>query len=97
MFSSFLDFLKDPDNRALLGWIGTGIAAVVGGIWAVVKFRAKKGDHEPPTPSVSADNSSVAAGRDISGAININARGSSEPAAKSGERKPPKPRGGSKR
>jgi hypothetical protein len=97
VFSSIWDFLKDPANQAVLGWIGGGIAAVAAGIFAVFKFRANKGDHEPPKPSVSADHGSVAAGRDISGAINMNARGSSEPAAQSGERKPPKPRGGSKR
>lgn len=65
---------------------------VVAGIWAVVSFRAKN------KPRVSADHSSVAAGRDIkSSPININARGSSEPTAKNSDHKRLKSRGGSKR
>jgi hypothetical protein len=62
MLSSIWDFLKDADNRALLGWIGGGIVVVGTGIWAVVKFMAKK----PSKPGVHADRGSMAAGRDIS-------------------------------
>jgi hypothetical protein len=62
---------------------------IAAGIRAV--FKASK-------PSVSADHGSVAAGGDIkSGPININARSSSEPTAKSSDHKRLKPRGGSKR
>jgi hypothetical protein len=72
MLSSIWNFLKD--NQAVLSWIGGGIAAVAGGIWAVVKFMAKNGDQKPSKPGVSADHGSMAAGRDIS----VNARGSSK-------------------
>ena len=70
MFSSAWDFLKD----------------IAAGIWAVVSFKAKNGDHKPSNPSVTADRGSVAAGGSIkSSPININARDN------------PKPRGRSKR
>ena len=48
MLLSGWDFLKDPNNQAVLTWIGGGIAAVATAIFAVVKFRAKK---PPPEPS----------------------------------------------
>jgi hypothetical protein len=74
MLSSIWDFLKDPNNRTIISWVGGGIAAVAAGIWAVIKFMAKKGDQKPSKPSVNADRGSMAAGRDIK----INARGSSK-------------------
>jgi hypothetical protein len=60
VLSSIWDFLKDGSNQAVLSWIGGGIAAVAAGIWAIVKLMAKKGDHKPLQPSVSADRGSVA-------------------------------------
>jgi hypothetical protein len=74
MLSSILDFLKDPDNRAIISWVGGGLAVVAAGIWAVIKFVAKNGDHKPSQPIVSADRGGIAAGRDIS----INGRRSSK-------------------
>jgi hypothetical protein len=74
MLSSIWDFLKDGSNQAVLSWIGGGIVVIAAGIWAVVKFIAKKADQKPSQPSVSADHGSVAAGRDIS----INSRSSSK-------------------
>jgi hypothetical protein len=35
MWSRALAFLRDEGNRALLGWIGGGLAAVAAGLWAV--------------------------------------------------------------
>jgi hypothetical protein len=82
MLSTIWDFLKD----------------IAAGIWAVVTFSAKNGDHKLSKPSVSADRGSVAAGGDIkSSPININAHSSSEPTARNGDHKRSKPRGGSKR
>jgi hypothetical protein len=66
MLSSIWDFLKDPDNRAIISWVGGGIAVVAAGIWAVIKFVAKNGDQKPSQPIVSADHGGMAAGRDIS-------------------------------
>jgi hypothetical protein len=47
MLSSVWDFVKDPDNRVVLSWIGGGIAAIAAAIWAVIRFRARDGDHKP--------------------------------------------------
>jgi len=62
MLDVFWTFLKDPANREVLGWIGTGIVTVAGGLWAVVSFYSKRDDGS--TPSVRADRKSVAIGRD---------------------------------
>jgi hypothetical protein len=60
MLSAIWDFLNDPNNRTVLGWLGGGLVVVFGGVWAVVKFLLKK-----KTPSVSATQGGVAAGGDI--------------------------------
>jgi hypothetical protein len=56
MLDRVWDVLRDPDNRAVLGWIAGGI---FGGGWVVFKFFISK------KPTVSASNGGVAAGRDI--------------------------------
>ena len=66
MLSDLWDFLADPTNRTVLGWIGGGIVVVVGGIWAVVKFLlTRKHEESAPAQRVSATRGGVAAGRDI--------------------------------
>jgi hypothetical protein len=66
-------FLKDPANRTVLAWIGGGIVAVAGGLWTVIRFFA--GREGGSSPSVSADKSSVAIGRDATNSrINVNTR-----------------------
>ena len=66
MLDALWTFLSNPANQGTLTWIGGGIFVVVGGVWAVVKFFARKSDGGGSKPSVRADNGSVAAGRDIS-------------------------------
>jgi len=46
-----LDFLT-PENQARLTWIGSGVAAVSGAIWIVVKFffAAHNKNNSPPSP-----------------------------------------------
>jgi hypothetical protein len=79
MLSSVWDFVKDSNNQAVLSWLGGGVVAVVGGIWAVVKFRTKSGEEKPSRLSVSADRGSVAAGGNIVGSpVNTDARDSSK-------------------
>jgi hypothetical protein len=69
-------FLQDESNRAMLGWIGGGIVAVAGGLWAVVKFYAKEGEASP-TPGVRSDRGSAAIGGDnVNSPIKIDARSS---------------------
>jgi hypothetical protein len=70
MASRVLAFLRDESNRALLGWIGGGLAVLATGLWAVfVHFyplpEAKPG---PPQKHIEADCGSVAIGGDVSGA-----------------------------
>jgi hypothetical protein len=55
-------FLQDPGNRAVLGWVATGIAAVAAGVWAVLRFLLRK------PPSVKATGGGVAVGRDANNA-----------------------------
>ena len=74
MLEGFWGFLKDPDNRTVLAWIGGGIVAVAGGLWAAIKFFAGREDGGA-SPGVTADDSSVAIGRDATNSpINVNTR-----------------------
>ncbi len=84
MLDAFWTWLKDPANQQTLGWIGGGLVAVVGGIWVVVQFFAKKegdrgsapsvrADDRGSAPNVRADRGGVAAGGNISNSpINTN-------------------------
>jgi hypothetical protein len=75
MWANLWAFVQAPDNRAVLGWIGGGIVAVIGGCWAAFKFFFPKRSVLPPR--VSATNGGVAAGRDIRNAkINTRRSGS---------------------
>jgi hypothetical protein len=59
-------FLKDGQNREILGWLGGGFVAVAGGLWAVFKFfRAGSKSERPATPTVIASSGGIAAGRDV--------------------------------
>jgi hypothetical protein len=60
MFATIWAFLTDPANRAILAWLGGGLVVAAGGIWAVIKFFAKRPDRR----SVTADRGSVAVGGD---------------------------------
>jgi hypothetical protein len=66
ILSESLAFVQDEKNRVLLTWIGGGIAAVAGAIWTVLKFALSKSSDKTTTPTVSATNGGVAAGRDMS-------------------------------
>ena len=57
----------------MITWIGGGLVVVVGGVWAVVKFFAKKESGAGAALSVRADRGGVAAGGSISNSpINTN-------------------------
>lgn len=59
-------FLQDESNRAVLGWIGSGIVAVVGGVWVGFKFFLTKARKQSQSaPQISAAKGGVIAGRDI--------------------------------
>ncbi|APG09934.1 hypothetical protein BKD09_16540 [Bradyrhizobium japonicum] len=61
------------DNRETLTWLGGGVAAVAGGIWAVVKHYFPKDKAKKSTPAGSTIN--IASGRDtyISAPVSIGA------------------------
>jgi hypothetical protein len=60
-------FFSDPDNQRTLAMIGAGLAALAGGLWAVIKFffPRSSGDKPAPSTSVTADRGGIAAGRDV--------------------------------
>jgi hypothetical protein len=61
-----LAFLRDESNRALLAWIGGGLAVAAGGLWAVFTFYV---DHSKPPPIIEQKGTGIASGRDT----NVNA------------------------
>jgi hypothetical protein len=67
------EFIKDPANRAVIGWIGGGVVIILGGLWAVIKFLLSS--PRQTRPSVSASDGGVASGGDIRDS-NIDTRGS---------------------
>lgn len=78
MPSRVLAFLRDESNRAPLGWIGGGLAAAAGGLWAVYVhfYPAPEAKPGPPQKQIEADCGSVAIGGDVSGAtITAGSRG----------------------
>ncbi len=69
MWSRALAFLRDEGNRALLGWIGGGIAAVIGALWTAFVYLHSVSGEKPKAPvGVEAECGSVAIGGDVSGA-----------------------------
>jgi hypothetical protein len=70
MGTRVLAFLRDESNRALLGWIGGGLAIAAGGLWAVfVHFYPTPETKPPPVQKqIEAECGSVAIGGDVSGA-----------------------------
>lgn len=66
MIDDIWSFLRDESNRALLGWLGAGLVAIVGGIWTALKFLFPKDATKPErVPMISASYGSIVAGRDI--------------------------------
>jgi hypothetical protein len=65
-------FLRDSANQKALTWLGSGLVAVAGGAWAMVKFFARRPNSEDATTqqsgctTVEADRGGIAAGRDVS-------------------------------
>jgi hypothetical protein len=66
MASRALAFLRDEANRAVLGWIGGGVAVAVGGLWAVFTFYVDHSKPPPPpaTAIVEQKGTGIASGHD---------------------------------
>lgn len=73
-------WLKDPDNRTVLAWLGSGLVVLAGGAWAVFTYLAppESGGRAPPAPSVQVEQG-VGAGGDISVGGDLSVSGSGPP------------------
>jgi hypothetical protein len=65
-------FLTQPENRAVLSWLGGGLVVICGGLWAALKFSLGRrgsagGEAGGPSPAsrVSAGHGGIAGGRDV--------------------------------
>jgi hypothetical protein len=67
-----LDLLKDPQNRELIAWIGSGVCVVVSEPWTAWLKLGAGAKAPPPAPAASAtaDRGGVAAGGDVTIATN---------------------------
>jgi len=66
MFADIWLFIQDEGHRTVLTWVGSGIAAVVAGIWAVCRsIKEKKPKDKGSTIIVRADHGSIAGGHDV--------------------------------
>jgi len=64
-------FLSKEKNRAILGWVGGGVAIVISALWIVfVYFMPPSKPHSPPVASVEASCGSVVTGGDVTGTTN---------------------------
>jgi hypothetical protein len=52
--SVYWRFLRQPGNRAILGWLGGGVATVAAGIWLVLTYYLPAA---PPLPKALAHTS----------------------------------------
>jgi hypothetical protein len=60
-------FLGEDKNRTVLGWIGGGVAAVVGALWAAFVYFTPPSKPAPPPASVEAKPGGIAIGGNVSG------------------------------
>jgi tetratricopeptide (TPR) repeat protein len=59
-------FLSDPNNQQTLAWLGSGLVAVAGGLWVVIKFLfPRSSGSTPPSQTISADRGGIAAGGNV--------------------------------
>jgi hypothetical protein len=58
------DWLKDPENRNVLAWLGSGLVVLAGGLWAVFTYLYPPDARSTP-PNVQVERG-VGAGGDIS-------------------------------
>jgi hypothetical protein len=45
--NSVIEFLNNADNRALLGWLGGGLATFAGGLWVVLRYFLDRPKNKP--------------------------------------------------
>lgn len=62
MLETIWGFLNNSANQTTLTWLGGGVAVAAGGIWAIIKFFAKKPEPSKPQPMMTASNGGVVIG-----------------------------------
>jgi hypothetical protein len=67
------DWLKDPENRNVLAWLGSGLVVLAGGLWAVFTYLYPPGPGSTP-PNVQVEHG-VGAGGSISVGGDLNVSG----------------------
>jgi hypothetical protein len=73
MWSRALTYLRDESNRALLGWIGSGLVVLIAGLWAgfVYLYPPKKDDGSGAIKVEANCGSAAAQGTFIGSSINV--------------------------
>lgn len=70
--------VSNSRNRAVLSWVGSGVVALIAGLWAVTPYVFPKKNNPAAPTVVCAQQGGVAAGRDVSGnTITVTAPGGS--------------------
>jgi hypothetical protein len=57
-------FIKQEENRKILGWMGGGLAVAVAGLWTAVVYFSTS----PQKPSIEASCGSIGIGGSVTGA-----------------------------
>ena len=63
-------FLREKDNREIIGWAGGGLVVAVAGLWAVVTYLFPPGPSSSsakPSTGVAADCGGIAVGGNVTG------------------------------
>jgi len=66
--STLWTFVQNKKNREVLGWVGAGLAVVIGGPWTAFVYFSPPNKPSVSGPTVQASCGSVAAGGNVSGA-----------------------------
>jgi hypothetical protein len=61
-------FLQNKKNREVMGWLGAGLAVVIGGLWTAFLYFSAPNKPSPSGSTVRATCGSVATGGGVSGA-----------------------------
>lgn len=75
-WASLWTFVGQERNRAVLGWVGSGLVVLATGLWAVITFAFPDKPSAPALPTTACAQQGIAAGRDAAhNSITINGTG----------------------
>jgi len=60
-------FLQNKKNREVLGWVGAGLAVVIGGLWTAFVYFSPPNKPASGSANVEANCGSVATGGSVTG------------------------------